>query len=444
MNKPLPIPLDVLDAESVAALQSYNACDIAELLTHFELEKVREVLRKLPDELAADVVVELPVDLQIQLFEVMRLQHLSGIVNEMFPDDAADVLGELSPERLEKIMVRVDPEVAKKIAALLEFEPDSAGGLMHTEFISVTEDQTLQEAIEALREHEHGVGIFYIYVTDSHHRLHGILRIHDLIFKKPYLKIKDVMIREVCCVSVHADQEEIARLFSKYHYMAIPVVDDFQRLRGVITADDALQISREEATEDMQRMVGLFEEEGMETPWRDAVRSRLPWLYINLATAFLAGWVVSLFEGTIAKYAVLAIFLPIIAGQGGNAGCQTLTILVRGLALGTVSFAQQKKVLFKEILVGLIAGLANGLVVGLISWVWKGSPLLGIITCLAMIANMFAAALAGVLIPLGLKSIKIDPALASCIILTTVTDVFGFLSFLGLASLATYYFGAPV
>ena len=221
---------------------------------------------------------------------------------------------------------------------------------------------------------------------------------------------------------------------------ALPVVDDFQMLCGVVTSDDVLDVIEEEATEDMQRMIGLSGEETLETPWNISLRNRLPWLYVNLATAILAGWVVSLFESTIDKYAVLAVFLPIIASQGGNAGIQTLTITVRSMALGGIEGRKKTRILTKELFVALLTGLATGVAVGLIGWWWRGDLVLGVIACLALLLNVICAAGAGVLIPIGLKALKIDPALASSIMLTTVTDVFGFLMFLGLAGMGFHYF----
>ena len=333
-------------------------------------------------------------------------------------------------------------EDARQMSDLLKYPEDSAGGIMQTEVISVSEELSIAEAIEMLRREEEDLpnGIFYIYVTDSERRLRGVLRVRDLLFRPSNLKIRDIMVPEVRAVSVHADQEEIAHLFRAYGFSAIPVVDDFQRLRGVVTADDVLNIVEEEATEDMQRMVGLSGEESVETHWMRSVRNRLPWLYVNLATAFLAGWVVSLFETTIAKYAVLAIFLPIIAGQGGNAGTQTLTIIVRSIALGDIPDKHHRSILMKEIRVGLFNGLAIGLVVGGISWLWRNDFILGAIAFAAMALNMVAAGIAGVLIPFGLKALRIDPALASAIMLTTVTDVVGFFLLLGLAALVLSYF----
>jgi magnesium transporter len=214
------------------------------------------------------------------------------------------------------------------------------------------------------------------------------------------------------------------------------VVDLDGRLVGVVKASDALEIATEEATEDMQLMVGLSGEERALTPWTTSISRRLPWLCVNLVTAFMAAAVVSMFEGTIAKWSALAIFLPIVAGQGGNAGMQTLTIIIRDLALGELTPGDGRRALMKEMILGLINGLAIGLIVGVIGWVWKGSIVLGVVAAAAMLLNQLAAAMSGVLIPLGLKWLRLDPAMASSIFLTTVTDVAGFFFFLGLASIA--------
>ncbi|MEO6183361.1 MAG: magnesium transporter, partial [Verrucomicrobiota bacterium] len=224
----------------------------------------------------------------------------------------------------------------------------------------------------------------------------------------------------------------------------LPVVDENGRLVGVVRANDVLGIAQHEATEDMQLMVGLSGEERALTPWTKSIRTRLPWLLVNLATAFLAAAVVGFFESTIAQWTVLAIFLPIVAGQGGNAGAQTLTVIIRDLALGEISPGDGRKALKKELLLGLANGLAIGLVVGVLGYLWKGQAILGCVIGLAMLLNMAAAALAGVLIPFGLKAAKIDPALASSIFVTTVTDVAGFFFFLGLATLALHWWGGSI
>ncbi|MFP4204455.1 MAG: magnesium transporter [Opitutales bacterium] len=435
------------DPEWIEGLKSQHPHDIAVEIRDLTITEIRRLLGKLPNSVTSDVILELPPHVQVQLIESMRVSRLSGIIGEMFSDDVADLLGQISAERLEKIMEQLPPGDAREISDLLKYEEDTAGGIMQTEVISVLEELTIAETIEKLRGMEDWVnteGFFYVYVTDANGRLRGVLQIRDLLFSKPDRKVRDIMIREVRAVSVHADQEEIARMFKHYNFSVVPVVDDFQRLRGVVTSDDVMDIMEEEATEDMQRMIGLSGEESTMTPWKEAVRKRLPWLYVNLVTAFLAGFVVAMFESTIAQYAVLAVFLPIIAGQGGNAGTQVLTIVVRSLALGDVPDNGQRAIVLKELIVGILNGLAIGVVVGLIAWMWQRNIALGVIVFAAMVLNMVAAGLAGVVIPFGLKALRIDPALASAIMLTTVTDVVGFLLFLGFAALALSLFPLPL
>jgi len=428
------------------ALRQQDPHDAANQLADLGLDGIRAVLRKLPDEQAADIICEFTPELQVRLFEKMRLPRVSGLIDEMFLDDAADILGNLSPGRLNDVLKNLPQESASKIAEVLGYPEDSAGGIMDPDYVAVEETATVQEAIQRLRGCDpasSGGGLFYVYVVDEGGRLRGVLRIRDLLFSQPDTPIRNLMVREVRCVSVHADQEEIANLFRDFRFVAIPVIDDFQRLRGVVTSDDVLEVLEEEATEDMQRMIGLSGEEMIGTPWLLSFQRRLPWLYVNLATALLAGWVVSLYEATIDKYAVLAVFLPIIASQGGNAGTQTLTIMVRGMALGDVEGRQKRRILVKEMWVSLLTGLATGLAVGVIGYMWRGNLALGVVACVAMVLNMVAAAIAGVTIPLGLRALKIDPALASSIMLTTVTDVVGFVLFLGLAGIGFYYFPPP-
>lgn len=435
------------NAEWMDLLKAQHPHDIAVEIRELPTIEIRQILRRMPDAKTSEVIVELPPHVQGQLLESMRVSRLSGIIEEMFSDDAADLLGQISAERLEEIMNCLPPTEAREISDLLKYEEDTAGGIMQTEVISVTDELTIAETIEKLRGMEEltkSDRLFYVYVTDQNKRLRGVLKVRDLLLRNPQLRIRDIMIREVRAVSVHADQEEIARLFKHYGFAVVPVVDDFQRLRGLVTSDDVMHILEEEATEDMQRMIGLSGEESAGTPWKQSVRNRLPWLYVNLITAFLAGSVVALFEGTIAKYAVLAVFLPIIAGQGGNAGTQVLTIVVRSLALDDIPDKGQRAILIKELIVGILNGLAIGIVVGVIAWAWKQNLALGIVVFAAMVLNMIAAGLAGVVIPFGLKTLRIDPALASAIMLTTVTDVVGFFLFLGFAAAALSMFPLPL
>jgi magnesium transporter len=238
------------------------------------------------------------------------------------------------------------------------------------------------------------------------------------------------------------DQEEVARLVASYNLLAIPVVDESNKLVGVITVDDVIDVIKDEATEDLYRMAGVSSDERVFTPPAESVRKRLPWLAVNLATAFLAASVVAIFQGTISQVVELAVFMPIVAGMGGNAATQTLTVIVRGIALGEVNWGNSRKALLKEASVGVANGLALGAVAAAAAWFMKGDPILGLILGGAMVINMFVAATAGTLIPLGLRALKVDPALASSVFITTLTDIFGFASFLGLATLFIRYLSA--
>jgi magnesium transporter len=269
-----------------------------------------------------------------------------------------------------------------------------------------------------------------------------VVSLRRLLLVPPATPLKRIMTTDLISVRVDTDQEEVARQVASYNILAIPVVDEENKLAGIITVDDVIDVIKDEATEDVYRLAGLSGDDRVFSKPSESLRKRLPWLQVNLVTAFLAASVVALFEGTIAKWATLAVFMPVVAGMGGNAAMQTLTVIVRGIALGELTFANTRQALFKEALVGLANGFGCGLVAALVVWAWKGSPGLGAVIGAAMVINMFVAATAGTLIPLGLRALKVDPALASSVFITTLTDVFGFLSFLGLASLLLRYVGA--
>ena len=249
------------------------------------------------------------------------------------------------------------------------------------------------------------------------------------------------MTPDVFSVRVDTDQEEAARLVASYNLLAIPVVDEENKLAGVITVDDVIDVLKDEATEDLYRLAGVSGDERIETPAFEALKKRLPWLGINLVTAFLAASVVAAFEDTISQATALAVFMPIVAGMGGNAATQTLTVIVRGLALGDLSWANARQALFKEAAIGLGNGVVLGVVAALVAWGTKGNPVLGLLLGMAMVCNMFVASTAGTLVPLGLKALKVDPALASSVFITTFTDVVGFASFLGLATIFLRFLG---
>lgn len=437
MNKTPPVFLD--------EFLKMHAADLADRLQRLDAEEARALLRELPADNAAAALAEIHEERLPELLDTFDVAHLAEILQKVPPNEAADLLQHLPPRTRRNALAQLPADVAGSVRALLRFPEDSAGGVMSDRFIALHEDMTVEQVRELLRgraDEERTEDIAYLYVTNAQQQLVGIVGLRDLVFSRADRRMNQIMNRDVKFVHVDTDQEELARQFEHYHFLGLPVLDADGRLVGVVKASDALKVANEEATEDMQLMVGLSGEERALTPWYHSIRRRLPWLYINLATAFLAAFVVSLFQGTIAKWTALAVFLPIIAGQGGNAGMQTLTVIIRDLALGELKLGDGSRALLKEIILGVLNGLAIGLVVGLIGWWWKGSFMLGWVAGAAMVLNMLAAALAGVLIPLSLKALRLDPALASSIFLTTVTDVAGFFFFLGLATVGLRWFAA--
>jgi len=416
-----------------------HPADLADEIERLPVEEAQQEFQELSEEKRAAVLSELDVESRPGVLENLEPAEIARLISDLPHNEAADVLGELDPGIKDLVLTQLSANDREQVSHILEYPPDTAGGIMSDRFIALRDWMTIEQAQNLLRERgqtDTNSEPAYLYVLNASGVLTGIVSVHDLLFRGLTRKIGEVMKTEVQHVSVDDDQEKIARLFQHYHYMALPVLEKNGRLAGVVLASEVMDVLREEATEDMQLMVGLSGEERVLTPWQSSVRKRLPWLCINLATAFLAASVVGLFEKTIAAWTALAVFLPIVAGQGGNAGTQTLTVIIRDMALGEISAGDGKKALFKESFLGLINGVVIGLIVGVVSYMWKGNILLGLVVGAAMVLNMIAAALSGVLVPYTLKALRVDPALASCIMVTTVTDVAGFFFFLGLATLA--------
>lgn len=437
MNETMPVSLEEY-------LQLHPA-DLADRLQRLDEDDAQALLQQLPANKLAAALSEVEEDRLSDFLGTFDAAQLSEILTHLAPDDAVDLLQQLSPGIRRDTLSKLPAEFAESVRKLLRYPEDTAGGVMTNRFIALREDMTVEEVRELLRaraQEERTEDIAYLYVTDAGHHLVGVVSLRDLVFRRAERRMNEIVNRDVKFVRVDTDQENLVQQFERYHYLGLPVLDADDRLVGAVKASDVLEVAAKEATEDMQLMVGLSGEEHTSTPWQQSIRGRLPWLCINLATAFLAAFVVGLFENTIARWTALAIFLPIVAGQGGNAGMQTLTVIIRDLALGEITRGDGRRALIKEITLGLLNGLAIGLAVGLIGWFWKGSILLGVVAGSAMLLNQLAAAAAGVMIPLGLKTLRLDPALASSIFLTTVTDVAGFFFFLGLASLGLRWIAA--
>ena len=384
-----------------------------------------EALESLDPWQSSGIFLKLPEDLRANLLELMH------------PDDSVDLLQELPDETRDEVLGQLSDLTRKRLKSLLKYPKDTAGGIMSPQVLSLPVSMTVGVAIEELRKKKEKLEeINYVYVTDESGKLRGVLPLRDIAFRDPGLKLEDVMRTGVETIYPEFDREKVARMFDKFDYLALPVVDEEDSLLGVITVDDVIDVLRQENTEDMLEMVGISEarEESVWTPWNVSLKHRLPWLVVNLGTALLAAIVVSLFKSTISKFAVLAVFMPVIAGQGGNSGSQTVALLVRGLALGEINGGQRSRALFKEALLGILHGLSIGLIVGLIAFFWNGSLKISMIVGVSMVLSMIVAGISGVVIPLGLKKLGLDPALSANIWMTTVTDVAGFFFLLGLAT----------
>ena len=320
------------------------------------------------------------------------------------------------------------------VQELLEYAEQTAGRIMNPNVFALTEDLTAGEAIAELQKNKDIEMVFYLYAVDARRHLVGVVSLRRLLLVSPETPLKRIMTTDMLSMRVDADQEEVAQVVASYNLLAIPVVNEEHKLVGVITVDDVIDVIKDEATEDINRLAGVAGDEHVFTPPGEALRKRLPWLAINLGTAVLAAGVVSLFQDTIKEVVALAVFMPVVAGMGGNAATQTLTVTVRGIALGELTWGNSRKALIKEVLVGLGNGLILGFVAAGVAWAMEGDPVLGLILGLAMVLNMVVAATAGTLIPIVLRALKVDPALASSVFITTLTDIFGFLVFLGLGA----------
>lgn len=427
-------------AKLVALVTSLHPADLAELVLDLPESERRALLSHLPTDVVGQLFEFVEDDELRDLIRGVGIQELPSVLGEVEDDVVADVIQQLEPEQQAETLAQLDR--GDEVAELLQYGGESAGGLMSRGFVALNEDISVQQAIDYLRVlRPPSDRVYYLYVVDSAGHLQGTVSIRDLIVSSPRTSLGEITQRDVHAVTTTTDQEEAALTLQKYNLLAIPVVDAEGVLEGIMTADDLIDVLQEEATEDMYRMVGLDEDERVFSPVRTSVRRRLPWMLVNLVTAFVAAATVGLFDETIGKAAVLALFMPVVAGMGGNAGTQTATIAVRSIALGDLDVADVFRACRKEIMVAMANGLAIGLTAGLGAYAWKQNETLSIVIAAALFLNICAATMGGVLIPLGLKAVRVDPALAANIFVTTVTDVMGFVFFLGLASLVVDQIG---
>ncbi|HEU4893514.1 MAG TPA: magnesium transporter [Vicinamibacterales bacterium] len=433
-------------ANLVNLLHKQHPADLAQVFAELS-EKDRAtsfaLLLERNSKLAMEALSELGPEGGAALLADRSPEDIARLLHDLPSDDAAAIIDNLPESLSAAVLELIGKRPGDEVGELLEYEEQTAGRIMNPKVFALSEDMTAGEAITTLQGARDVEMVFYLYVVDGRRHLVGVISLRRLLLVPPSTPLKRIMTTDLTSVRTGTDQEEVARLVASYNLLALPVVDDENKLVGVITVDDVIDVIKDEATEDVYRLAGVAGDDRVFTTATESLRKRVPWLEVNLVTAFIAASVVALFERSIDALPVLAVFMPVVAGMGGNAATQTLTVIVRGIALGELTWANSRKALFKEAAVGLGNGVACGLVGWLVVWIWKGDVWLGAILCAAMIINMFVAATAGTLIPLALRALKVDPALASSVFITTLTDVFGFASWLGLSALFIRHLRPP-
>jgi magnesium transporter len=418
-------------------LQKQHPADLGQIFSELpdkDREAAFSLLAERNGRLAMEGISELGPEAGAALLATRSAEEIARLAQEIPSDDAAALIDYLPEDLSSAVLDLMRPKESGVVENLLEYDEQTAGRIMNPHVFALSEDMTVGEAITELQINRDVEMVFYLYVVDERGHLVGVVSLRRLLLVSPETPLKRIMTADLISARVDMDQEEVARQVAAYNLLAIPVVDEENKLVGIITVDDVIDVIKDEATEDIYRLAGVAGDERAFTPAGESLRKRLPWLGVNLVTAFLATLVVAMFEDTIGLFPVLAVFMPVVAGMGGNAGMQTLTVIVRGLALGELTWSNARKALMKEAAVGIGNGIVLGVVAALVVWAMRGNPMLGALLGMAMIINMFVAATAGTLVPLGLRAANVDPALASSVFITTMTDMIGFFSFLGLAT----------
>ena len=382
-----------------------HPADQAEVFNSLDDKTRSKVLERLDIATTADLFDELEDDETLEAAENIPTERLADILDEMEPDEAADLLGDLPPTQAEAALAQM--EEPEDVIPLLAYPDETAGGRMTTAYISLQSQNTAEEAIRFLREASPDTNVpYYLFVTDENNKLIGITGLRELVVAKPSELIENIMNRDVIYVSANTDQEEAARIMSRYDLSALPVVDEHQKLIGVITYDDILDILEDEATEDIYRLASVTDIDlEPESDIRDQLRGRLPWLLLNTVTALFAAWIISNFRDLFVEVAILAFFQSVVAGQGGNAASQNVAMLVRAIALNKISIKETWRILLKQLTVGLLQGIIIGLIVGVGVALWQHNPYLGLVLGLALVGNLLVAVTVGTLIPIFLKII---------------------------------------
>lgn len=422
----------------MAALEDRHEADIAELITLLQPDLRRTLIELMGSDLAPEVFAEFDDNIRDAALEAVDSDTLAATVQQLDSDDAVFVLEDMDAAERDEVLQRIPTSERLLLQRSLDFPEDSAGRLMQTEFVAVPPFWTVGQTIDHLREAENLPDEFLeLYVTDPTHTPIGVVHLSELLRSQRPAVVEALLHDDFTIIACDTDREEVARLFERYNLVSAPVVDEDQRLLGVITADDVFEVIADEAGEDILRLGGVGDETVTDSVLETA-RGRVSWLLLNLMTAVAASLVIGLFDASIERMVALAVLMPIVASMGGNAGTQTLTITVRGLATQELMPVNLARVVAREFGVGLLNGVVFAVIAGSLGAYWFDDILLGGVLAAAMVVNLVVAALAGILIPVGLDRAGIDPAVASSVFVTTVTDVIGFLVFLGFATVILF------
>ncbi len=421
----------------VRLLGKLHSRDSAHIVTQLAVHEQCKLLEHLPSlELVTSIFTYLDEETRMQLMPQLSTPRLTAIVRHLPTDDAADILVELPQERLAEMLDQLPDTLAEQINRLLAYDPQTAGGLMTTDYFAVEDTRSTAEVLEQLRHRSSRLEtVFYLYVVDAEHRLVGVVSLRQLVTAEPHVVIRELMETDVISVVVDEDQAHIVHLITQYDFLALPVVDYSHRLAGIVTVDDIIDVISEEATEDMLRMAGVNPDAMLEHTSRGDLRHRLPWLSVSWAGGLLASYVIDANEATLSSMVMLAAFFPVIIGMGGNAATQSLAVAVRGLATGSITARDMVSAILKEGRIGLSLGVIYGVLLGSVAWFWQGTVMLGLVVGVSIWSLMSIAAILGGVLPLCFARIRIDPAVASGPFLTTAIDVIGLAIYLTTARL---------
>lgn len=413
-------------------LDSYHCADLAEILQELKPDERIRAFKAIEEDKAAEILEFLPPQIQVEILSNIGEEHAARLIVKMPHDEVADVFAEMEDDETESYLEKLPEKFSTEIRELLAYKEDSAGGIMTPHVLTVNKDMRVEDVLLFIKSkaEQDEFELYYIYVTDNQKHLLGVLSLRTLLTKPYKAKVEEIMTKDIVKLHVDDPQDAVADIFMKYQYSALPVVDLYNRLKGMITWDDAQDIVEEETTDEILQTSGIAtdlidEDEIVFGSTVKAVRARFPWLFITLIGEFIASSVVNRFEATLNALPIIAIFMPLLAGLGGNIGTQSITIIVRGLSTGQLNMSSAIHQIFREVRVGILIGAMFGVLVAAYTWQWKHNIDLGIVVGISMMINMTVATLLGAITPFILKKMKVDPAIASGPVIATVIDVLG-------------------